>query len=344
VPPKVEHGGAGPLLQVFQPDDHVQVGSVATAVGYVAVGQDLRAEVGECFGLALRGGALVVGGEWGGVGVEGGGDGVEQGGVVEPAGDPPSRPAAVAAHVEFVDLGGGAVVGFGTVGVERIDHRGPDRQQLGGAGLDGLSGEDGLDLRPHRGCEPGGGVGAQHLADHLDVAQPDPAVLERRGGGGQPGWQHGAVEPDTLAHLLRAQDAAAGIGPLTAQQVRDRTDRVPVTAVGEHPAALQGGDGVDGDQVQPACGAFADGENGEHLGVPGGRAGGMVQRVEGLGEEALRGSQPTGGHALILLEQPCDFHAFLQIRAPSSRYDVRCTGCVSRRCAELLMGRVRWSV
>ena len=120
------------------------------------------------------------------------------------------------------------------------------------------------------------------------------------------------LEPDTLAHLLRAQDAAAGVGPLAAQQVRDRADRVLVTAVGEHPVALQGGDGVDGDQVEPACGAFADGENGEHLGVPGGRAGGMVQRVEGLGEEVLRGSQPAGGHALILVEHTCDCYVFAQ--------------------------------
>jgi hypothetical protein len=51
------------VLQVFQPDQHVEVGALAAALGYVGVVEDIAADLGECVGLPLPGGAVVVAGQ-----------------------------------------------------------------------------------------------------------------------------------------------------------------------------------------------------------------------------------------------------------------------------------------
>ena len=50
---EVQAGGAGPVLQVLQPDQHVHVRAVPAALGDVAVVEDVAAHVGQRLGLPL---------------------------------------------------------------------------------------------------------------------------------------------------------------------------------------------------------------------------------------------------------------------------------------------------
>jgi hypothetical protein len=110
---EVEHGSPAAVLQVFEPDQHVEVGSPTAACADVAVVEHVAADVGEGFGLPLRCAALIVAGEWLGLGVDHRGDRVEHRRVVEPALELAARAVRVAGQSQLVDQGGQAVVGCG---------------------------------------------------------------------------------------------------------------------------------------------------------------------------------------------------------------------------------------
>jgi hypothetical protein len=54
VPPKSRHAAPGAVLQVLQPDEHVQVRAPSAAGAHVGVVEHVAARVGERFGLPLR--------------------------------------------------------------------------------------------------------------------------------------------------------------------------------------------------------------------------------------------------------------------------------------------------
>ena len=91
---EIQGGGAGPLLQIGEPDQDVQLRSPPTGGGQgggVGVVEHPAARVGQRLGLALSGGAVVGAGARRGVGVDEGGDRVEHRRVVEPADQPAHR-------------------------------------------------------------------------------------------------------------------------------------------------------------------------------------------------------------------------------------------------------------
>lgn len=83
------------------------------------------------------------------------------------------------------------------------------------------------------------------------------------GGVGEAGRKRGAVEADTGADLLGDGDAAAGLEPLPAEKIGQRTRGGAVAAVAEHTAPFQGRHRGDRELVQTARHAFAEQENGE---------------------------------------------------------------------------------
>ena len=112
---EIQAGGAGPLLQIGEPDQDVQLRSPPTAGGQgggVGVVEHPAARVGQRLGLALSGGAVVLGGARRGLGVDEGGDRVEHRRVVEPAHQPAPTAAAVALQVQLVDAWLGVFVGL----------------------------------------------------------------------------------------------------------------------------------------------------------------------------------------------------------------------------------------
>ena len=125
VPPKSSARGPGPVLQVLQPDQHVHVRAVSAALGHRRRGrvvQHVPAHVGECLGLPLAGGAVVVAGQRLRLRVDHGGDGVEHRSVVEPALQL-SAAGGGAGQEQLVDLRRWPVVRLGAVLVQRLDQR-----------------------------------------------------------------------------------------------------------------------------------------------------------------------------------------------------------------------------
>ena len=122
---------------------------------------------------------------------------------------------------------------------------------------------------------------------------------EHGGGGGEPGGVRGAVEADLVAHVLRGEDAAAGLEPFPAEQITQRAGGGAVAAFGEHAAALQVGDDVDDEAVEAAPGPFGGDEDGDQVVGGRGRAGGSAQRADRLGEVVVRADRV---HHLIILE------------------------------------------
>jgi hypothetical protein len=126
---EVEAGGAGAVLQVLQPDVHVDVWPVSAGGGQqigVGVVGDVAEHLGHRVGLALPERSQVVTGERGRFRVDDRGDEVVEGGVVEPALDPSAGPVGVAGEEQFVGGFGLVVVGFGPVLVERSEQIGAE--------------------------------------------------------------------------------------------------------------------------------------------------------------------------------------------------------------------------
>ncbi len=276
--------------------------------------QHVPAHVGECLGLPLTGGAVVVAGQRLRLRVDHGGDRVEHRRVVEPALEL-AAPVAVPAEEQLVDLRRRPVVRLLTVLIQCVDQPCAPGVQLARGVLVGLRGELLLRARPLLRGQPPGRLAAEHAGDDVDVPQACPSVAEDRGRRGQSRRQWRAVQPDSRRDVLGGGDATAGLEPLQPQQVAQRAGCRLVAALAERATPLQGGHRVDRDLVQPPRRALAHGQKRHQLVVcPRLRHG--AQRVDRLREQAVRGVERPGGHAPILLEHPFENGPFDLPRRP----------------------------
>jgi hypothetical protein len=117
--------------------------------------------------------------------------------------------------------------------------------------------------------EPPGGGGGQQCGDDADVAQARLSGGEHLRRRRQHGGHDSAVHPDPLTGLLGADDPAAGFEPVTVEQVGQCAGGVLVAALREAAAALQGGRRGDGQVLQLAGEAFADGEHRQQFAICG---------------------------------------------------------------------------
>ena len=190
--------------------------------------------------------------------------------------------------VQLVGRRARPIVGLCAVGIEGIDELGTARLQLVGAAIRDPARELGFGARPLRRREAAGGVGAEYARDDFDVPQRRRSRRERLGGGGQARRQGRAVEPGAWGGLLGCDQVAPGVGPLPAEQISERGRRVAVAALEERGPPLQIGQRADREMVDLATDAFREGEHADQLGIT--RAGPRrpSQRIDRLGEEAMR--------------------------------------------------------
>ena len=173
------------------------------------------ARVGQRLGLALSGGAVIGAGARRGVGVDEGGDRVEHRGIVEPTHQP--APAAVALQVQLVDPRLGPIVGLGAVGVQHLQQLLTAGLQFGGRAVGDPRGQLRFRGRPPLRIESTRRAGSQHPGHDLDMPQIGGSGLERSGGGGQPGRQGSAVQPDPGPDLLGSGQVPPGLSPFPTQ-------------------------------------------------------------------------------------------------------------------------------
>ena len=181
---EVQTPGASPVLQILQAHEHVQVWAPSATEGHVGVVEHVPARVGERFGLPLRWRALVLGVDGTGLRVDHRGDRVEHRGVVEMPLQCATCSATEALQVHLVDRIRRAVVGLGSVLVQRVDQSAAPFQQLRGRVPVGVGRQLGFGTRPDRGRQPLRGRAGQHPRDHLDVPQTRCSrgeLLRRRG-------------------------------------------------------------------------------------------------------------------------------------------------------------------
>jgi hypothetical protein len=132
---------------------------------------------------------------------------------------------------------------------------------------------------------------------------------ELLGGGRQAGGQQAAVQPHTRADLLGRGHPAPGLGPIPAEQIRERGDRVAVAPLGEHAPAHQIGHDPDHQPVQPPRHALAHRQHRQRLVRGGCRARGNGQRLDRLAHEAVCGDDRGARHPFILVEYAFDINA-----------------------------------
>ena len=171
--------------------------------------------------------------------------------------------------------------------------------------------------------EPPGRPARQHPGDHLDVPQTRPPRREHLRRRRQPGRQHGSVQPRARRHLLGSRHPAAGLEPLPAQQIAQRLNRRPVAPLGEHPVAVQPGNRGHGDLIQLPRRRLTQRQN-RHPLTRRARLRHPTQRIHRLHKQALRGSERALGHAYIFASTTDNFGASATIPSKISR-EVRAT-------------------
>ena len=297
---EVQTRGASPVLQILQAHEHVQVWAPSATGGHVAVVEHVPARVGERFGLPLRLRALVIGVDGTGLRVDHRGDRVEHRGVVEMPLQRATCPATEALQVHLVDRIRRAVVGLGSVLVQRVDQSAAPFQQLRGRVPVGVGRQLGLGTRPHRGRQPLRGRAGQHPRDHLDVPQTRCSrgeLLRRRG---QPRGQRGSIQPGAGADLFRCVYPAPRLGAIPAHQICDGRDRVVISPLGERSAPQQIGHHGYDDLIQPPCHTFADREHGEQIVRCRGRSARDGKLVDSLRQVVMCRDDRGAGHPSII--------------------------------------------
>ena len=146
---EIEAGGPGPVLQIFESYQHVEVRAVSAALRDVAVVEHVAAHLGQRLSLPRPGRPVVVAGQRSGLRVDHRGDRVEHRGVVEPAPELPAT-AGQLGQEQLVGLRGRPVVGFGAVLIQQLDQRRAPVLQLRRRVQLGLRGELLLRARPGR--------------------------------------------------------------------------------------------------------------------------------------------------------------------------------------------------
>ena len=241
---EVQTPGPGPVFEVVEPDQHVDVRAVPAGVGQYrgrGVVEHVAAHIGQRLRLPLPGAAVVVAGQGLGMGVDHRGDRVEHRRVVEASLHLPAA-GGEPGQEQLVHPCRGPVVGLLTVLVQQLDQRRAPLVQLV-RGVDvGLAGQLRLRTGPDLGAQPPGRPAAQHPGDHLDMPQPRPPRREHLRRRRQPGRQHRPVQPGPRCDLLGRRHPAAGLEPLPPQQVAQRLHRRLVAPLGERPVAVQIGD------------------------------------------------------------------------------------------------------
>jgi hypothetical protein len=132
--------------------------------------------------------------------------------IVEPTHQPSATTAPAALQVQFVDARLGPVVGLGPVGVQHLEQPATAGLQLAGRAVRDPRGKLLLRGRPPLRIEPTRGIRAEDPGDSLEVPETGNACLERGRGGGQPGRQRAAVEPDAGPDVLGRAQVPLGPG------------------------------------------------------------------------------------------------------------------------------------
>jgi hypothetical protein len=99
----------------------------------------------------------------------------------------------------------------------------------------------------------------------------------------------------------RPPTSTPGLGPVPAEQIRQRGDRVAITPLGEHAASHQIGHDPDHQLIQPPRDALAHRQDGKRFVRSGGRPGGVGQRIDRLDHEAVCGDDRGARHLLLIL-------------------------------------------
>jgi len=238
---EIEAGGPRPVLQVFEPDQHVHVGPPPAGGGQdvgVAVIGGVREDLGHGLGLSPPKRPRVVLGQRCGLGVQQGGEDLEHGGVVDPPLDPPARPVRMPRQEELVGLGGLPVVGLGTVLIQQIQQLCAPGAQLSGCVVAGVRGDLLLGAGPDFRREVLGGGSLHEPGDDLYVPQARRPRGERRRGGRQPGRQHLTLQIHPRDDLVGGHHHPARLELLAPQQIGQRRHR-PLSPLGEDAAPLQ---------------------------------------------------------------------------------------------------------
>ena len=253
-PPKSRHAGAGPVLQVLQPDQHVQVRAVPTArraaptTGRGRARSRTRRPAPRPAAPRRCGRRRAVSGvAWASI------TAAIASNIAASSNRPFTFPPPSGSRVRNSSFtrAGGRSSGSLAVLIQQLDQRrAPVRAAR--AGCTGRPCRPAAPPhRPRLRGEPPGRPAAQHPGDHLDVPQPGPARREHLRGRGQPRRQHAAVEPGPRCDLLGGGHPAAGLEPLPAEQVAQRRGRRLVAVLGEHSTPVQRGHRIHRDPVQP---------------------------------------------------------------------------------------------
>ena len=180
-------------------------------------------------------------------------------------------------------------------------------QQLGGRVLLGVGGQFDLGARPHLRRESPRRRARQHPRDHVDVAQARGSSGELLRRGGQPGRQRTAIEAGARADLLSRGHPAPGLGPIPAEQIRERCDRIAVAPLGEHHPPHQIGHNADHQPIELPHHAFAHRQHGECLVRGRCRTRSTGQRLDRLDHEAVCGDDRGARHSPSLIEYLFEF-------------------------------------
>ena len=321
---EIQACGAGAALQIRQPDHHVQLRATPTARGQrggVGVGEHPTAGVGQRLGLALGGGAVILGRARCGLGVDERGDRVEHRRIVEPT-HQPATAAAVALQVQLVHPRLGPIVGLGPVGVQHLQQLLAAGLQFGGCAVGDPRGQLRLRARPPRRIQPPRRVRPEDPGHDLDVAQARRTRREHGRGDGQPRRQPGAVQPDPGPDVLGHAQVPPGLATVPPEQIGQRRNAGAIAAPGERAATLQIGERGHAGLVEAATHTFADGQHPEQIGLARPRTRGRPQRLHRLSEQAARGFQRALRHPSSVSEHK--FEIWPLRWSPETQYGPHC--------------------
>ena len=326
-PPKSRHAGAGPVLQILQPDQHVHMRAVPAALGQHrrrGVVEHIPAHIGQRLGLPLPGAAVVLGGQRRGMGVDHRGDRVEHRRIVEPALHlPPAVAASRVRNSSFTRAGGrssGCSPSWSSSSTSAVP------QAAARAGCTGRPSPASCASAPGPGCgrEPPG-----------RLARRAPWRSPRRAANPSAPPRTPPPSPATGPAARAPSNPVRGVtcsAAVTRRRASNRSqpsrslnacNRRLVTALGEHPVAVQPGNRGHGDLIQlPRQSPHTASEP-----TPARRRARRrhaQQRIDRLHKQALRGSERALGHAYIFASTTDNSGASATIPSKISR-EVRAT-------------------